>query len=95
MRNEVCVEIWHNVDKKTMNSRHVSSNVTHMPSRLAMKAWLEMVGFTEIVHSDCHKRVSFGLHRDRAAFIAKRPDKDQESTYYSHVGNHYKIGNAL
>jgi len=61
-----------------------------------MKAWLEMVGFSEIVHPDCHRRVSFGLHRDRAAFIAKRPIEEFSRTaYYSHVGLDYQIGNAL
>ena len=95
MRNEACVEIWHNVDKSVTRRHHVSSNITHLPSRQAIRAWLEMVGFADANLSPCHRRVTRRLGEDRAAFIAKRPEVKRVRGYYSTVGLDYDIGKAL
>jgi 2-polyprenyl-3-methyl-5-hydroxy-6-metoxy-1,4-benzoquinol methylase len=94
-RNQPCVEIWHNVPKAVHQANHVSSNVTHLPSRSAIAAWLEMAGFAEIEHSPCHRQQSFNLNRNRAAFIARRPQTIAEGAYYLHTEENYPLGRAL
>lgn len=94
LRDEACVEIWQGIDKATMRRHHVSTNVTHLPSCRAIQAWLEMVGFVDAQQSDCHRKVMRGLGRNRAAFIAKRPEVDRAHGYYAIAGLNYDIGKA-
>lgn len=94
LRNENCIEIWYEVPKATHSARHVSVNVSHLPSKRAILSWLGMVGFENILSSDCLSRVLRKLGRDRAAFIAQRPDHDVISTYYSIPGLGYEIGKS-
>lgn len=94
LRNENCVEIWHDVDKQIHRRHHVSKNVTHLPSRSAIASWLDMVGFEDILHSKCHRLVTRGLAADRAAYVARRPLKDRETGYYAFIGLNYEIGRA-
>ena len=94
LRDEACVEIWHGIDKATMKRYHLSTNVTHLPSRRAIKAWMEMVGFIDVLTSSCHHKVTRRLGRNRAAFIAQRPEIDRAHGYYAIVGLNYDIGKA-
>ncbi len=68
LRNQRCVEILYPPDPAVKRRYHLSLNVTHLPSRSAIKAWLEMAGFEKIERSNCHQGV-----RHRVAFIAGRP----------------------
>ena len=94
LRDENCVEIWHGVSKSTHSAYHVSVNITHLPSKRAILSWLRMVGFGDIRSSDCLRRILRRLGRDRAAFIAQRPEHDVTATYYSIAGLDYEIGRA-
>lgn len=89
---EACVEIWHNVDKSVTRRHHISSNITHLPSRKAIQAWLEMVGFADVNLSSCHRSVTRRLGEDRTAFIAQRPEVEKVQGYYSISGLNYDIG---
>lgn len=92
--DENCVEIWYGVPKATHSAHHVSVNVTHLPSKRAIMSWLGMVGFEDIRSSDCLRRVLRKLGRDRAAFIAQRPEHDVNAAYYAIAGLDYQIGKA-
>ena len=93
LRHENVVEIWYPADKAKMRPLHISTNVTHLPSRRAMQSWMEMVGFEDIRLSACHRAVGRGLAADRAAFIGLRPTTTAKSaTYYSSVGLNYEMG---
>lgn len=94
LRDENCVEIWHGVDKSVHRQYHVSKNITHLPSRLAIRSWLEMVGFEDVYTSTCHRKITRGLAAHRAAFVARRPLADAAAGYYSFVGLNYDIGKA-
>lgn len=96
-RNQPCVEIWHNVPKNVHQANHVSSNVTHLPSRSAIAAWLEMAGFADIEHSPCHRQQSLSLAQNRAAFICRKPHEiaAAEGAYYLHTEENYPLGRAL
>lgn len=94
LRDENCVEIWFGVPKATHSAHHVSVNVTHLPSKRAVLSWLGMVGFEDICASDCLHRVLRKLGRDRAAFIAQRPQHDVKAAYYAIAGLDYEIGKA-
>jgi SAM-dependent methyltransferase len=94
LRDENCIEIWYGVPKATHSAHHVSMNVTHLPSRRAIQSWLGMVGFEDVQSSDCLRRVLRKLGRDRAAFVAKRPEHHVKAAYYSLVGLDYEIGKA-
>ncbi len=94
LRNKNCVEIWWQVDKAIRRRHHVSSNITHLPTRQAIRSWLEMVGFEAVTLSDCHRRVMPGLAMTRAAFIARRPEQGHSGVYYALKGPGYVIGKA-
>lgn len=94
LRDENCVEIWYEVPKSVHSAHHVSSNVTHLPSKRAIQSWLGMVGFEGIRASDCLQRVLRKLGRDRAAFIAQLPEHDVKAAYYAIAGLDYEIGKA-
>jgi SAM-dependent methyltransferase len=93
-RDENCVEIWHGIDKSVHRKYHVSKNISHLPSKSAIRSWLEMVGFKNVYSSSCHRQVLRRLEKTRGAFIAERPQEDQGSAYYNLVGLNYPIGKA-
>lgn len=93
-RNENCVEIWYPSDKQAGRAYHVSTNVTHLPSAKAVHSWLQMIGFSDIVKSTCHRSVTRALAADRAAFVARRPSENKPGVYYGHAGHDFPIGRA-
>jgi SAM-dependent methyltransferase len=93
-RDANCVEIWYPPNKAVGRVYHVSNNVSHLPSRKALASWLEMLGFSGIEPSDCHRRVTRALDATRAAYLAQRPLEQERGTYYSHVGHEFPIGRA-
>jgi len=94
LRNENCVEIWHDVDKLKHVRHHLSVNVTHVPSRRAIASWLEMVGFDVVLVSRCHRQVGRALAEVRAAFIARRSHEGEGDSYYTHTQGNYPIGRS-
>ncbi len=92
LRDENCVEIWHGIDKSVHRKHHVSKNITHLPSAKAIRAWMEMVGFTDVAPSRCHRKVGRALALSRAAFIGRR--SNEAGVYYEHVGGNYAVGAA-
>jgi len=79
LRDENCVEIWHGVSKVMHSGHHVSVNVTHLPSKSAVVLWLGMFSFEDIQVLECLSRVLRMLGRNRAAFVAQRPEHDVNS----------------
>lgn len=79
---ENCVEIVFPPSEELKRKYHISLNVTHLPSALAVRSWLQMVGFTDVRLSRCHRAVSKALARTRVAYLARRPLVGAESTYY-------------
>ncbi len=69
LRNENCVEIWYPPNKDRSGSYHLSVNITHLPSRLAVESWLKMAGFVDIERSRCYHRP---LAASRVAYISKK-----------------------
>jgi SAM-dependent methyltransferase len=74
LKNKNIVEIIYPPSEEHKKKYHVSGNVTHLPSRQAIRSWLEMVGFADILDSKCFNAQSLFLGKDRAAFICKRPE---------------------
>lgn len=95
MRGQACVEVWHEEPKAVRAKSHLSTNVTHVPSRKAVAAWLTMVGFEDVELSPCHARQSFSLPRNRAAYVCRRPSEASPETYYVAAEGGYPIGRAL
>lgn len=73
LRNRNAVQILWPVSEAMKKKWHLSLNVTHLPSRHAIRQWLDMVGFTHIAKSDCHLKTSRKLARDRVAYLATKP----------------------
>src|SRR5262249_55441229 len=92
-RNEHCVELWFPPDKTLFRPYHVSTNITHLPSRRAVESWLRMVGFTHIEQSSCPRRISRSLALGRAAFLARKTPTSMPATYYAQYGG-FRIGCA-
>jgi len=94
LRGQNCVEILFPPDVELKKKYHVSLNINHLPSALAIRSWLQMVGFTDVQPSGCHRAVSKALARDRAAYVARRPLTAAEGLYYTADGG-FVIGKAL
>jgi SAM-dependent methyltransferase len=94
-RDRAVVEIWHDVPRRVHVRCHVSPNVTHLPSRAAISAWLAMAGFADIEHSPCHRQQSFSLSRNRAAFVCRRPVLEAGATYYVKTRENFPVGRSL
>lgn len=93
-RRENCVEIWTDVPPEERRRLHVSANVTHLPSARAVRAWLEMVGYTDIQTSTCHARISNALAIARSAFLARKAAGSAGATYYAAQDLHFPIARA-
>ena len=60
-----------------------TETISHLPSRLALKSWLGMVGFDRINDSKCFDKENFNLKRIRYACIAEKLNEGNEKTYYT------------
>jgi len=91
---ENCVEILFPPSEELKRKYHMSLNITHLPSALAVRSWLQMVGFTDVRLSRCHRAVSKALARSRVAYLARRPLVGAEGSYYGmHSG--FVIGKSV
>jgi SAM-dependent methyltransferase len=88
--NSNCVEIWYPPDKALSSKNHLSINVTHLPSRAAIRSWMELVGFTDVRESRALRRVSYALGATRAAMIGRKPIDAKPGSY----GQDFPIGRA-
>lgn len=94
LRGQNCVEIVFPPSVELKRKYHISLNINHLPSALAIRSWLQMVGFADVQPSRCHRAVSKALARDRAAYLARRPLTAAEGVYYEADGG-FVIGKAL
>ncbi|MBI1245713.1 MAG: methyltransferase domain-containing protein [Alphaproteobacteria bacterium] len=93
LANENCVEIWYPSPQGAVKRKyHISSNVTHLPSRKAIESWMAMSGFIDIRTSAALRLQSRALARDRAAFIAERGTVP--GSYYGVGGHDFRIGKS-
>ena len=97
LRNQNCVQIIYPPSPENKKKYRVSNNVTHLPSKLAIRSWLEMVGFENIQESNCHHRQSRALAKTRVAYICQRPNQisSERGQYYQHTEQVYEIGKSL
>lgn len=96
LRHANCVEILYPPSERIVKKYHLSKNITHLPSMHAIASWLEMVGFRNIVRSQCHRKVSAALARHRAAFLCVKPLQPQPGRYYTLDGEEgFVIGGTL
>ena len=63
-----------------------TGTITHLPTRGAIKSWLNMVGFKDIYDSHCYRASDRSLSRHRYACICQRPMTDSVGTYYAKSG---------
>lgn len=74
-----------------------TGTVTHLPTAKAIKAWLEMVGFSDIQDSRCFERHNRNLIGLRMACIAHKTEPDSAAVYYGKSGLNpdYRLGDAV
>jgi len=67
--------------------------ITHLPSRLALKSWLEMVGFVDVEICDVYSR---GVSRNRAVLIGRKVAGSRPYVSYgaNHLNPTYRAGEA-
>ena len=89
--NQNIVEIVYPVSDKIKKKYHISKNITHLPSKTAIRKWLQMLGYKKIYESQCHLKQSYSLSKLRAAYICIRPDIDKNfsSVVSKHAGYFY------
>ncbi len=63
-----------------------TGTITHLPTRGAIKTWLNMVGFKDIYESHCYRASDRRLSQHRYACICQRPMTDSAGTYYAKSG---------
>ena len=74
-----------------------TGTITHMPTASTIKKWLQMVGFTEIHDSKCHRASDWRLLWQRYACVCRRSvDEDASGTYYYKSGRNpaYRFGES-
>ena len=95
-KNQNAVQILYPFSEELKRRYHVSANVTHLPSRLAVWSWLHMVGFERVELSSCHRQQSLFLAANRAAYLARRPKaSESRGVYYASAEERYLVGKAL
>ena len=74
-----------------------TGTITHLPSASAIKAWLQMVGFQEIIDSACYEKENKDLIGKRYACIARKSNEDDADFYYGKSGLNpvYKFGDSV
>jgi len=70
------VQIWH------PNTYRDTTTISHLPSKIAITSWLEMVGFTNIRISNCYDEENYNIRANRMALIAEKEDKISQQVYY-------------
>tara|TARA_A100001011_G_scaffold16820_1_gene17526 strand:- start:12056 stop:12796 length:741 start_codon:yes stop_codon:yes gene_type:complete len=77
LRNKNVVQIFYpETFRKT-------ETISHLPSRLAIKSWLGMVGFDKIIDSKCFEKDNSNLKNIRYACIAEKTNEGNPKTYYT------------
>ena len=73
-----------------------TGTITHLPTAAVIKAWLNMVGFTEIQDSKCHRASDWRLLWQRYAGICRRVGDDSAASYYAKSGRNpeYLLGES-
>ena len=70
-----------------------TQNITHLPSALAMKSWMEMVGFTDVIEQNIF---SWKSSLSRAVLTGKRANKSSPMVVYHDLKNpKWRVGDAL
>ncbi len=89
-RNRNVVEIYHPVTYRN------TTTVTHLPSKKAIKSWLQMVGFEQIYDSNCYSIENYNIKNLRYACIAKKNKVDKPKVYYKKqiIESEYFIGGS-
>lgn len=59
-----------------------TTTITHLPSSKAIISWLRMVGFQNIVNSNCYKYENYNAIKKRFACIAEKQESDKQDVYY-------------
>jgi SAM-dependent methyltransferase len=96
LRRLNCVEIIYPPSEEIKKKYHISMNISHLPSAKAMESWMAMVGLENITLSSCHRKISYGLARGRAAYIATKPIQPRTGKYYAFGEEEgFAIGKAL
>lgn len=74
------------------NTYRSTSTITHLPSRLAIKSWLEMTGFTDVMIRDAYSK-QLSAHRAIVTGI-KRPESRGHQYYGDEMNPIYIVGEA-
>jgi SAM-dependent methyltransferase len=93
--HENAVEIVHPMTEELKKKYRISTNVSHLPSKKAMKSWLELVGFEKVVKSNCYSSTSRALDRTRGAFFARKPLAAAAGRYYTIQSDGFEIGKSI
>lgn len=90
LRNKNVVQIHY------PNTFRDTDTITHLPSKQAIKSWLSMSGFFQIIDSKCFNFENLNIKNTRYACIAIKTKDSKPKKYYSKVVNNsnYEIGDS-
>lgn len=75
-RNLNMVQVWH------PDTYRETTTISHLPSKKAVVSWLEMVGFSRIIISNCYDNENFNVRKNRLALFAEKRETDSQQVYY-------------
>ena len=89
-KNKNIVQIWY------PQTYRDTTTITHMPSKGAIKSWLYMVGFSNIIDSRCYDPENYNVRNNRYACFAQKKENDKEAVYYEKQikNSDFKIGGS-
>lgn len=73
-----------------------TTTITHLPSKKAIKSWLFMVGFSNVIDSKCYDPENYNVRNNRYACFAQKKENDNEAVYYEKQieNSNFKIGGS-
>tara|TARA_B100001173_G_scaffold297747_1_gene294657 strand:- start:63 stop:815 length:753 start_codon:yes stop_codon:yes gene_type:complete len=73
-----------------------TTTITHLPSKGAIKSWLNMVGFSNVIDSSCYDPENYNVRNNRYACFAQKKENDKEAVYYEKQiqNSNFKIGGS-
>ena len=89
-KNKNIVQIWY------PQTYRDTTTITHLPSKGAIKSWLYMVGFSNIIDSRCYDPENYNVRNNRYACFAQKKENDKEAVYYEKQikNSDFKIGGS-
>ena len=90
LRKKNLIQVWY------PETYRGTTTISHLPSKTAVLSWLRMVGFRNIIESDCYIKENYDVKSVRFACFSQKNKNDIQETYYKKQieDSNYLIGGS-